>query len=245
MGGLAHYLEEEGIATTQISLIREHTEKIRPPRALWVPFELGRPLGGPNDPAFQRRVLLAALSLLDASEGPVLADFPEEAASTVEEDNQEATVWACPVHFATLAAGETDLDKMVSAFRREAAELRPWYDIGVQSRGRTAVGASNPLSVAELFIDFAQDNAPKLRGYNQPLSVALRLAAHDLKSFYFEAVIAKPGASVPDSATFNRWFWKETAAGQILNVIKEKCLTEDDKSLKLFGTLLLVPMSET
>ena len=34
MGGLAHTLEDEGIATTQISLIRLHTEKIKPPRAL-------------------------------------------------------------------------------------------------------------------------------------------------------------------------------------------------------------------
>jgi hypothetical protein len=40
----------------QISLVREHTEKINPPRALWVPFELGRPVGPPDEPAFQRRV---------------------------------------------------------------------------------------------------------------------------------------------------------------------------------------------
>ena len=64
MGGLAHYLEEEGLATTQISLIRKHTEIIKPPRALWVSFELGRPFGKPNDSDFQSRVLSAALDLL-------------------------------------------------------------------------------------------------------------------------------------------------------------------------------------
>ncbi len=78
MGALAHYLEVEGISTTQISLIREHTEFIRPPRALWVPFELGRPLGAPDNPELQRRILLSALELLEASEGPVLVDFPDE-----------------------------------------------------------------------------------------------------------------------------------------------------------------------
>ncbi|MCH7711818.1 MAG: hypothetical protein IH903_09315, partial [Proteobacteria bacterium] len=52
--------------TTQISLIREHTEKIVPPRALWVPFELGRPFGAPDDSGFQKRVLLGALELLEA-----------------------------------------------------------------------------------------------------------------------------------------------------------------------------------
>ena len=79
MGGLAHYIEEEGIPTTQISLIREHSEAIKPPRALWVPFELGRPLGVPNDADFQKRVLMSSLKLLEAEQGPVLEDFGDEA----------------------------------------------------------------------------------------------------------------------------------------------------------------------
>ena len=65
MGGLSHYLESDGLATTQISLVREHSETMKPPRAMWVPFILGRPLGQPNDPAFQRRVLRGALELLE------------------------------------------------------------------------------------------------------------------------------------------------------------------------------------
>ena len=79
MSVLAHYFEGDGLQTTLISLIREHTEQVRPPRALWVPFDFGRPLGIPGDADFQRRVVLAALSLLDANEGPVLVDYPEEA----------------------------------------------------------------------------------------------------------------------------------------------------------------------
>jgi hypothetical protein len=244
VGGLAHYLEAKGIATTQISLIREHTEKICPPRALWVPFELGRPLGVPNDPVFQRRILLAVLNLLAAPEGPVLMDFPGEASPIVGEESHEAAVWACPVHFASSAANETDLDKMILAFRLEVAELMPWYDKGFQHRGRTAVGDFDPQSAAVLFIDFAQGHTPKLPDENQSLSVALRLAAHDLKCFYFEAVIARQGSPTPDSSTFNHWFWQETAAGKMLKVIREKCLAETDTSLRLIGTLLLVPMTE-
>jgi len=64
VSALGHYLEEAGIATVAISLIRPQTEHTKPPRALWVPFELGRPFGPPNDPPFQRRVILAALRLL-------------------------------------------------------------------------------------------------------------------------------------------------------------------------------------
>ena len=66
MGALGHFLEREGIPTTGISLVREHTEVMQPPRALWVTFVLGRPLGAPDDPALQTRVLEAALALLDA-----------------------------------------------------------------------------------------------------------------------------------------------------------------------------------
>jgi len=77
VGGLAHYLEDEGIPTTQISLIREHTLQISPPRALWVPFELGNPLGAPGEPELQTRVLRAVLGLLERETGPVLEDWEE------------------------------------------------------------------------------------------------------------------------------------------------------------------------
>ena len=64
MSALAHWLEEEGIATTLVALVRLHAEKMAPPRSLWVPFELGRPFGAPNAPDFQRRVLRSALEQL-------------------------------------------------------------------------------------------------------------------------------------------------------------------------------------
>lgn len=245
MGALAHYLEAEGVSTTQISLIREHTEFIRPPRALWVPFELGRPLGAPDNPELQRRILISALELLEASAGPVLADFPDEKLEAVTEGVQEHEGWACPVSFAPVPGEETDIEKMVSAFRREVTELRSWYDIGLQRRGRTAVGNFDAPSASELFIGYLLGQTPHdVPDMSLPFPVALRLASQDLKAFYFEAVIAKPGATAPGSGVFNRWFWQETAAGKILKAVKERCLTESDKALRLAGTLLLVPMSQ-
>jgi hypothetical protein len=245
VGGLAYYLEAEGISTTQISLIREHTEFIRPPRALWVPFELGRPLGAPNNPELQRQILLSALELLEAPEGPVLSDFPDEKNEFVTEDNHEPELWACPVSFAPVSGQETDIEKTISAFRREVTELRPWYDIGLQSRDRTAVGNFDSASASELFIGYLEGRTPLVfPDGNFAFPVALRLASQDLKSFYFEAAISRPGATVPGSTEFNRWFWQETAAGKILKAVKERCLGESDKALRLAGTLLLVPMSQ-
>ena len=81
MSALSDYLEREAIMTTGISLVRENTESMQPPRSLWVTFPLGRPLGKPGDPAFQHRVIAAALELLNCESGPVLADYPEDAPS--------------------------------------------------------------------------------------------------------------------------------------------------------------------
>jgi hypothetical protein len=86
-----------------------------------------------------------------------------------------------------------------------------------------------------------------LRGWPEtdiPLALALRLAAQDLKAFYFEAAIARPGSCVPGSAAFNRWFWQETAAGRILRAVKKRCLNEKDESLRLTGAMLLIPLDQ-
>ena len=60
-------------------MVREHTEKVKPPRALFVPFPFGTPSGAPDDPELQHRVLRAALDLLAEPAGPVLRDFPDDA----------------------------------------------------------------------------------------------------------------------------------------------------------------------
>jgi hypothetical protein len=61
---VAAELEQRGISTVVIQLLRLATEKVRPPRALMVPFRHGYPLGAPNDPELQRAVITAALNLL-------------------------------------------------------------------------------------------------------------------------------------------------------------------------------------
>lgn len=62
-------IEREGIATVSISLLREVAEALSPPRALVVPFPMGYPLGEPNNPSLQHRVIADALRLLDYQSG--------------------------------------------------------------------------------------------------------------------------------------------------------------------------------
>ncbi len=245
MGALAHYLEDEGIPTTQISLIREQTEFIRPPRALWVPFELGRPLGMPENADLQNKVLMSALMLLEAAEGPLLADFPDTDGTPPSAADTESAVWACPINLQAASEGETDSEKLLSAFKREIASLRPWYDLSFERRGRTALGLFKPDTTSNLLASYASGKPTEIPIENLSLAVALRLAAHDLKAFYFEAAIARPGTALPDSAAFNKWFWNETAAGQILKAVKTKCMNEEDKALRMTGAALLVPLGQT
>jgi hypothetical protein len=77
VGLVAAELERRGIATVAIQLLREVALRVRPPRALCVPFPHGYPLGRPGDAAGQRRVIESALRLLETPslEPPVLVDF--------------------------------------------------------------------------------------------------------------------------------------------------------------------------
>ena len=75
VGLLAGALEREHITTVSLSLLREITSVINPPRALFVPFKMGFPLGEPNNPALQHQVIAAGLALLERTDVPVLETF--------------------------------------------------------------------------------------------------------------------------------------------------------------------------
>jgi hypothetical protein len=69
-------LERRGIATVCIMLLREVAERVRPPRALCVPYPNGYPLGAPHDAQLQTRVILAALAMLEREgPGPLVSDY--------------------------------------------------------------------------------------------------------------------------------------------------------------------------
>ena len=241
MGGLAHYIEDEGVPTTQISLIREHSEAIQPPRALWVPFELGRPLGVPDDVAFQKRVLLTCLKLLEADSGPVLKDFDEDAPVS----ETAASGWSCPVNFTRKSEALNDYQALLAAFRQEVIELRPWYDQALKQRGRTTFGVSGlDLDAIVEFIGAFLDGIPPNPRDDLSLAMTLNFAVDDLKAFYYEAVSAQPGETLPDSSILDNWFWRETTVSKILFQIRKLCQESDDKMFQLLGNILLVPSAQ-
>ena len=76
---VAAELERRGIATVTIQLLKEAAEKVRPPRALLVPYRHGYPLGAPADSSHQHEVIEAALALLEDSglETPALVPYQD------------------------------------------------------------------------------------------------------------------------------------------------------------------------
>ena len=65
VGLIQRAVEAAGISTVSITLIEDITRKVRPPRALAVPYGFGHPLGEPNNPELQHAIIAEALALLE------------------------------------------------------------------------------------------------------------------------------------------------------------------------------------
>jgi hypothetical protein len=65
VGLIAAEIERQGIPTVAIQLLRVVAEKVGPPRSMFVPFKHGYPLGEPDNPELQHKVIEAALALLE------------------------------------------------------------------------------------------------------------------------------------------------------------------------------------
>ncbi len=227
MCAIAYFLESEGIMTTGIALVRENAEALQPPRMLWVTFPLGRPLGKPGDPEFQKRVMLGALDLLQRKQGPVLEDYPEDAPAVAGE-----VAPACPVNFAKQGSDEsTWKERLAQEFR----ELSPWYDLSLRRRGRTTVGVSKtPIdAILNTLGGMADDPDVTL-----PDLSWLKLAIEDAKAFYQEALTAQPGAYTAES--IRQWLWDESALGAAMRLLNDRF--SEDEALRPF-TFILAPRS--
>lgn len=230
-------MEDEGIATTIVSLVKVHSEKTRPPRSLWVPYVLGRPMGAPNDAGEQRRILTSALALLERSDGPVLLeDFAEP-----KEDLADDT-WVCPASLAD--PSNIEVDQMVQALKTELAIIKPFYEKALQETGRTTVGLS-PLAVEDLpdFIEvMMRGETPAGSPGGFALGFELRFAVDDLKAMYLEAATSGPGSPSEDQLT--NWFWHGSVVARLLWALSGVMRRSEDQALKFIGGNFLIPAEQ-
>jgi hypothetical protein len=233
---MAHMLEERGLPTTVLALVLPQVERTRPPRALMVPFMLGRPLGEPNDVPFQRRVLLQALHLLERSDGPVLLEhFPDDNPRWFDRPGWVPAV-ALPMPDALHGAAAWE-----ATFRKELSIVLPVWERFKARFGRTSVGlAGQPPeawpSFATSFLDGALPTVPL---HDTP-ALALRFMADDLKALYGEAVQAD--GAPPSARQIDQWFWRKTVAGQLLIALRDASMMSENNALRTVGGRFFVPV---
>ena len=198
---------------------------MQPPRALWVPFPLGRPLGKPGDAPFQQGVIQAALDLLHRHVGPVLEDYPHDA-PTIDDE----TPAACPVSFATENSGPASWKTRLT---REIGELASWYELGRRRRsGRSLVGIADASPQQNIQLLGEQlDNETLPTDF-----VWLKRAIEDIKAYYFEAMTAQPGEY--DSETIQKQFWRETQFGAAVLSLYRQLQHSDDDRQKMIARIL-------
>jgi hypothetical protein len=204
-------------------LLKEHAQRTKPPRALFVPFPYGYPLGKPGDPEFQHKVLKAALELFSEDSGPVLAEFPE---------NADAPVRLIHASDQPKTNAEEDPANEITAMRRYYEQWLEDHD------GRTAVGNSGIPS--RRFRGLVRYLQAYLEGasydFEKPAEVSqiqfLRQAADDLKAFMLEARMQQRPQD-RDNALYG-WLWGETAVGLLLARVAQK-LRDDGEEKAAFG----------
>lgn len=218
---LARTFEETGLVTVGISLVREHTEKLKPPRALWVPFPFGLPLGHPDDVAQQREVLDAALALLEEPAGPVLRDFAGDLAP-----GETGT----PIQASAVTPSPVELD-----LADEVTMMRRYWEQRATRVGKTAVGLSGVAPVKfrgvvrflEAFVAGEDRRLPEQAGI--PLPEFIRRCVQDLRVYLEARLVIKPDEAPADT---QRWLWGQTALGTFLRELRDVMNDSDDELIR-------------
>lgn len=213
---------------------------MKTPRALWVPFALGRSFGAAGDPQFQRAVLTAAFSLLTASEHTI-ENYPIEAPPEAGPEQ-----WACPVSY------QIPEDESLSGrLMAEVAGLQSWADETRASRGRTLFGVSGAKAdqvneVAAVLGHLAEsgsglDLPASTVDWQFPMPLLIRHLADDLRTYYHEAIAAQPGPGAPNHEALNQWIFGGSALGLVLRAIDVRLSEETDNPKAALVRGLLVP----
>ena len=196
---------------------------------------LGRPFGVPNDAAFQRKVLLAALQLFERESGPVLEDFAQDAPHQRLSSPPENLV--CPVSFPRLQAESALAEKLAD----EVSQLQAWHAVAVKHRGRTTLGVTGmqPLQIVDYLTAWLSNQPPQPFRKDISPGDALKQACDELKAFYLEAKSVQPGEH--SAASMQNWLWMETALGQAIVQIRTIAANSAEPSVKSVAAMSLIP----
>ncbi len=196
---------------------------------------MGRPMGKPNHPEYQKKVIRAAFKLFENKSGPVLENFPD-----VIPVKDGRMGYALPVDLVMNVDQIGDVDGLLDQVQAEVSNLHSAYLNAKDFRGRTTVGASE-MPVEELapfiasFVKGEKPNSPRKGVTAIP---QLKLVVEDLNAYYTEARTYKD--SIDDFEVLGRWFWEESKAGKLLLALEAVSLESDDKVLRQIVEMSLI-----
>lgn len=213
---IARVLEERGLSTVSISLVREHTVKVKPPRAVWVPFPFGMSIGHRNDLTEQRAVLDLAFSTLEAEAGPVLVDFAaadrRERAAPLQSSDVEIEAQARSIDF----PGEVE------------TTLAHWN----AHPGLSGTAPAQFGELARFLADYAAGAASDYAGRpaGVPLLQFIRYGVEDVRVMYMETRMRAHPEEASDDR--QRWLLASTALGVLLRTLRDRMDASDDPKVK-------------
>lgn len=210
---LAHVFEAAGLATVVLASTRAVAEKMAPPRALYCEFPLGRPLGRPNDPAFQADVLGRAFALLAEPSGPVLVDHPEVIVS-----DEQPVACQLPASF----------DPALHPAIAEAKGIRRAFERTRTRRGVTSVGrVLGPDQIVDGLAVFERIAAGEhWKAVDIPAKSTTGVV-HDIRTYYEEAALSLVDAPDPGGRALEAWFFEETEAGALIMEARAALRTQE------------------
>ena len=232
---LAHFFESSGFSTVLVGFVKEHIQAIKPPRALWLDFPMGRPLGKPNDPEYQKKIIRSAFDLFNESSGPVLRDFPD-----VIPVKDGRMGYALPVDLVINKKDIGNIDLLVEEVKAEIKNLGPEYKKALSFRGRTTVGASEMMisdyiDYISLFVKGEIPKSPRKGIGPVPL---LKLVVEDLQAYYTETITFRD--KIDDFEKIGTWFWEETKAGRLILCLESVSLRSENRVLRQIVDMSLI-----
>ncbi len=229
---LGQVFEAQGLSTVVLASNLELARRARAPRALFCDFPLGRPVGPPNEPDLQLKVLRAALDLLNRTEGPVLEIFPD----VIKDEASSPVSCALPPRY------DPDIPPPVD----EASGLLSAWERAYKRNGGTHVGriinAEDVPRAIQSFVSVAEGRPWKEVFTSED---AMLQTAADIRVYYEEVATSLAG-HVPAAKAAEAWFYQLTETGKLFRQVTAQLRASGQEAdMSLMALAYIVPESQS
>ena len=189
-------------------------------------------------------MLTETLKLLERTDGPILADFPGGPPGPASNEDGDIEGWTCPVNFGDSTQDVSVEEDPLAALTQEIELMRTWYDLFLEKNKKTTMGISEVDfdTCINYMVDFIGDPDTPPPRTDIPRYQMLKLATDEMKAYYFEAGLARPGIATDKELA--DWYYGETIAGKVLLKVNEACAKSGDEVLIGMSDRRIIPIHQ-